>query len=165
MPQTPAKKVKAPKARQLQTAGWREWVSLPDLGLPKVKAKLDTGANYATLHAIKITPFEKNGKPYVRFTVHPEQYQNKSKQVCEAPVVEMRSIKSSSGKAQDRYVIRTTLDMGGDKWKIDLTLTNRMNMRYRMLLGRMSIKKRFLVCSSRSYLLQDEPQVNPLVKP
>ncbi|MBI1363672.1 MAG: ATP-dependent zinc protease [Proteobacteria bacterium] len=142
----------------MQTAGWREWVGLPELGLPKIKAKLDTGANYATLHAMKITPFERDGAAYVRFVVHPAQYDKSVEVTCEAPVVEKRIIKSSSGKGQERYVIRTSLEMGGKTWAIDLTLTNRLNMRYRMLLGRMSLKKRFVVCSSRSYLLQDEPQ-------
>jgi hypothetical protein len=148
----PKKSVK--KTLQLQTAGWREWVHLPDLGLTDIKAKLDTGANYATLHALDITPFDKDGTLWVRFIVHPTQYNKKHRIICEAEVVEKRVIKSSSGQPQERYVVRTTLTMGDKNWPIELTLTNRTGMRYRMLLGRLALKRRFLVCSGRSYLLK-----------
>ncbi|WP_323762266.1 ATP-dependent zinc protease [Maricaulis sp.] len=132
--------------------GWREWVCLPDLGGVRVKAKIDTGARTSAIHAWKIQPFEKDGASWVRFELHPNQDDNKTRIACEAAVLESRMIKSSNGQEQRRYVIRTPLRMGPYVWPIELTLTRRDEMGFRMLVGRTALKPGALVNPSKSFL-------------
>ena len=132
--------------------GWREWVSLPELGAVRIKAKIDTGARTSAIHAWKIQPFEKDGETWVRFELHPNQDDNKTRIACEAPVVDSRMIKSSNGQQQRRYVIRTPLRIGLHVWPIELTLTRRDEMGFRMLVGRTALKPGALVNPSKSYL-------------
>ncbi|WP_297732825.1 ATP-dependent zinc protease [uncultured Maricaulis sp.] len=132
--------------------GWREWVGLPELGDARVKAKIDTGARTSAIHAWKIQPFEREGEAWVRFELHPNQDDNKTRLACEAKVIDSRVIKSSNGQEQKRYVIRTPLRIGAHVWPIELTLTRRDEMGFRMLVGRTALKPGALVNPSKSYL-------------
>jgi hypothetical protein len=134
-----------------QRIGWREWVGLPDLGIKHIKAKVDTGARTSTLHAYHIVPFEQEGKTFVRFKVHPVQRRRLPEVECVAPVVARRSIRDSGGRAEERFIILTTLRIGEDRFEIELTLTNRDQMSFRMLVGRAAIRRRYHVDPGRSY--------------
>lgn len=125
--------------------GWREWLALPDLGVPAIKAKVDTGAKTSALHAFDISPFEQGGDRFVSFSVHPLQGNDDVVIQCTAPLVDRRKVTSSSGQSQRRYVIATTLQVAGRSWSIELTLTNRDVMKFRMLLGRDAMKGRLIV--------------------
>lgn len=133
--------------------GWREWVALPELGVDKVKAKIDTGARTSAIHAFEIRPFDRDGKRYVRFSLHPVQHRRYPVICCEAPVVDERTVTSSNGKQEHRYVIGTTLRLGEEDWPIEMTLTNRDEMGFRMLLGRAAVRRRFVVDPGSSFRL------------
>jgi hypothetical protein len=141
-----------PKKRAKKTIGWREWVKLPDLDVGRVKAKIDTGARTSALHAYKITPFTKDGASYVRFVVHPLQRLRKPEVTCVACVIDHRRVTDSGGRAEMRYVIRTTLKLGTARWPIELTLTNRDQMGFRMLIGRQALRRRYLVDTGKSFI-------------
>ncbi len=145
---TKQSKIKAPFA----VIGWCEWVHFPALGDVKIKAKTDTGAYTSALHAWHITPFEKEGEDWVSFEIHPLQKSRKESVRCEAKVSEVKTVKSSNGQRQKRYSIRTPINIGPHNYVIDLTLTNRDEMGYRMLLGRAAISGRFLVDCGHSYI-------------
>ncbi len=119
--------------------GWEEWVSLNDLGLPALKVKVDTGAKTSALHAAEIQPFGTQARPQVRFLINPDPENPNLEIVCSAPIIDRRNITSSNGETEQRYVIGSTVEIGGRKWPLELTLTNRENMAYRMLLGRSAI--------------------------
>ena len=141
------------KKNKKQIIGWREWVSLPDLKIPHIKAKIDTGARTSALHAFKVNGYVKNGKKRVKFSVHP--YQNNSEIVveCDAPVTDYRYVTDSGGHKEKRYVIVTTLQAADQDWEIEMTLTNRDTMKFRMLLGRTAMAKRLMVDPGKSYRL------------
>ncbi|NNL75627.1 MAG: ATP-dependent zinc protease [Desulfobacterales bacterium] len=132
--------------------GWREWLALPDLGIQAVKAKIDTGARTSALHTSGLEPFDKGGILRVKFGIHPLQRRKDIQVNCVADVVDRRRVTSSDGKSEMRYVIRTFVALGEIRWPIDLTLTNRRSMRFRMLLGRAAISGFLLVDPARSYL-------------
>ena len=134
------------------TIGWREWLALPDLDVRAIKAKIDTGARSSALHTLGLEPFEKDGILKVKFGVHPLQRRKDIEVNCVADVVDRRRVTSSDGQGEMRYVIRTTVAMGELRWPIELTLTNRKSMRFRMLLGRAAISKLLLVDPAKSYL-------------
>jgi len=142
------------KTASTKTIGWREWVRLPDLHVGRVKAKVDTGARTSALHAFKITPFTKDGAAYVRFIVHPLQRASTPEVSCVALVIDHRGVTDSGGRVEQRYVIRTTLKLGKARWPIELTLTNRDQMGFRMLIGRQALRGRYLVDPSRSFLMR-----------
>lgn len=136
----------------LGVIGWREWVALPELGISRIKAKVDTGARSSSLHAYDIEVFSRGRRDYVRFVVHPVQRETKTTVHCIAELYEHRHVRSSSGHREYRPIIRTSLELGGERWPIDLTLTTRDAMGFRMLLGREAIRGRFVVEPGRSYL-------------
>lgn len=142
-----AKTSKQPKA----IIGWREWISLPDFHVPAIKAKIDTGARTSAIHAFDIEPFERRGERHVRFHIHPLQGRDDISIPCEAKLVDKRKVKNSGGISQKRYVISTTVDIAGRQWEIELTLTNRDEMKFRMLLGRSAMKGRLIVDPQKSY--------------
>lgn len=125
--------------------GAEEWCRFPDLAIPAVKARVDSGAKTSSLHAINIQPFKRAGIPWVRFDVCPIQENRKTVIHCEAPVHDRRKVKSSSGTSETRYVIKTTLGIADSSWEVEVTLTNRDAMGYRMLLGREAMAGRILV--------------------
>lgn len=132
--------------------GWEEWLSLPKLGLPAILAKVDTGAKTSALHAAVIEPFGSRENPQVRFLLHPDPDDEGLEITCSAKVVDRRQITSSNGEVELRYVIETPLQIGDRKWPIQITLTNRETMAYRMLLGRSAILDDMLVDPNSSCL-------------
>jgi len=146
-----------PPVTALPIIGWRERVALPDLNITSVKAKIDTGARSSALQAFDIEVFKKENTDFVRFKVHPSQSSRKKTVNAEAPLLEMRSVRSSSGQSETRPVIQTTVSTGDYQWPIELTLTNRDVMGFRMLLGRQAVRQRFLVDSGQSYLQSSLP--------
>ena len=133
-------------------AGWKEWVSLPDLGVDWIKAKLDTGARSSSLHAYNIEVFERDGQPWTRFEIHPWQRSDNDAVPIELPLVDRRIIRSSTGHEEERLVVATTIRVAGhDVWS-ELTLANRDAMGLRMLIGRMTLRDRVLVNSVKPYL-------------
>jgi hypothetical protein len=144
--------IKRKKKREPMLVGWREWVGLPDLGVQMIKAKIDTGARSSALHAWHIRPFDKRGEKWVAFVLHPMQRDNHVIIECEAPVLGERHVRSSSGALQQRYVIKTILELGVRRWPIELTLTARDQMGFRMLLGRTALRRRAIIDPSRSFL-------------
>ncbi len=137
--------------KESKIIGWREWASLPDLGLTAIKGKVDTGAKTSSLHAYDIEIESKGTKSYVNFKVHPLQHDFSVVIMCRALLVDKRSVTDSGGHKEDRYVIRTTMILAGVKKKIELTLTNRKSMKYRMLIGRAALKHNY-IDPSQSYL-------------
>lgn len=133
--------------------GSEEWCSFPQISIPTIKARVDSGAKTSSLHAINIKPFKKDGRPWITFEVHPLQSNGKTTVQCESPVYDRRRVKSSSGNSELRYVIKTTLSIAEDTWEIEVTLTNRDSMGYRMLLGRQAMSGKMLVDPEASFLL------------
>ncbi|WP_296426262.1 30S ribosomal protein S6--L-glutamate ligase [Yoonia sp.] len=137
--------------------GWEEWLALPQLGLRAIKAKVDTGAKTSALHASVIEPFGSHAKPQVRFLIQPNPEQPSYEITCSAPVIDRRSVTSSNGETELRYVIETQIEMAGRRWPVEVTLTNRENMTYRMLLGRAGIADDMIVDPNHSFL---QPQLS-----
>ena len=135
------------------TLGWREWVRLPDLGLNEIKAKVDTGARTSALHAFEVTPFTDSGVQRVRFKMHPNQRDVDTVVECAADIKDERVVRDSGGHKEKRWVIESIVCIGKDSWPIELTLTSRDDMLFRMLLGRTALKNRAVVDPSRSYLV------------
>jgi len=137
----------------LITVGWREWLSLPELGIERIKAKVDTGAKTSCLHAFSQERFTRDGSPWVRFGVHPVQLRTDIEIICEAAIVDERVVTDSGGHRELRPIINTTLELGDLSIQTEFTLTNRDSMRFRVLLGREAMKQRMIVNPGRSYLL------------
>ncbi|NDF12485.1 MAG: ATP-dependent zinc protease [Proteobacteria bacterium] len=131
--------------------GWQEWCALPELGLPALKIKLDTGAKTSALHAFDIETFEQGGIKYVRFTVHPLQFKQRYEKVCVAELIDERRVTSSSGHREKRYVIITPVVIGDKRWDIEVTLTKRDELAYRMLLGRQAMVGKVVVDPAKSF--------------
>jgi len=125
--------------------GWQEWLALPELGLPALKAKIDTGAKTSALHTHAIEAFGTSARPMVRFTVRPDPKCAELEIAVAAPVIDRREVVSSNGERELRFVISTRVQMGAHTWPIEVTLTNRETMTYRMLLGRQAIRPNVLV--------------------
>ncbi len=134
------------------TLGWQEWVSLPSLGLPAIKAKIDTGAKTSALHAVAIEPFGRIESPQVRFIIQPNPADPTVEIVCAAKVIDRRHITSSNSESELRYVIEAPIVVGGREWRIEITLTNRETMTYRMLLGRKAVVSETLVDPGASFV-------------
>ncbi|NCQ34982.1 ATP-dependent zinc protease [bacterium] len=135
----------------LPVIGWREWVGLPQLGIKSIKAKVDTGARTSSLQAFDIREFQRDGETWVRFSVHPMQRNSKRVVPVEAKVLETRAVRSSNGKVSQRPVVVTNVELLGVTWPVELTLAGRDKMGFRMLLGRETVRRRFLVDCGRSY--------------
>jgi len=132
--------------------GWREWVALPDLGLPAIKTKIDTGAKTSALHAYYTEPYQHKGVDMVKFLIHPIQKNFDFNVECHSPISDYREITDSGGHKEMRYVIESNIVVGTQQWRIELTLTNRDTMRFRMLLGRRAMQNRVIVDPDTSYL-------------
>lgn len=142
----------APK-KMPEIIGWREWIGLPLLGLPAIKAKIDTGAKTSSLHAFDIhLETGPKGKTYVHFKIHPLQDDLSVVVSCRSLLIDQRTITDSGGHKEDRYVIRTLIEIGSVKKRIELTLTNRESMKFRMLIGRTGIGQ-FYIDATQSFLL------------
>lgn len=133
--------------------GWKEWVALPELGIPAIKAKIDTGARTSTLHAFQVEETRVNGQKNVRFRIHPLRNRDDIVLECEAPVLDRRLVRDSGGHEEERYVIAADIVLGENKWPIEITLTNRDDMLFRMLLGRSAmVQGGLMVDPARSYV-------------
>ena len=135
----------------LPIIGWREWVGLPGLGVKKIKAKVDSGARSSSLHASGIEEFTLDQQSYVRFFIHPNHKNVKKKVPAQARLVEMRSVRSSSGETSQRPVVKTAVRLLGQIWQVELTLADRSDMGFRMLLGREAFRGKFLVDAASSF--------------
>lgn len=131
--------------------GWREVAHLPELGIEDIKCKIDTGAKTSALHAFFVEPFIKDGIKMLRFGIHPDQDDTKNEIICETKIFDQRVVTSSNGERDLRYVIKTKIVLGGHSRDIEITLTNRDNMRFRMLLGREAMGDDFIVAPSLSF--------------
>src|SRR5690242_9578726 len=120
--------------------GWNEWCALPRLGIPSIKAKIDTGAKTSAIHADLIKPYEIKQKKFVKFRIHPLPKRNDISMICHAEVIDQRHVMSSNGHIENRYVITTPIRLGDQEWDIELTLSNRDPLRFRMLLGREALQ-------------------------
>lgn len=153
--------------------GWEEWLELPKLGLPAIRAKIDTGAKTPALHAVEIEPFGSAEKPQVRFLIQPNPNDPSLEVTCSAQVVDRREVTSSNGETELRYVVTSAISMGGRQWDSEITLTNRENMAYRMLLGRSAIEEDMVVDPNQSFcqkelgysLYRSVPRRKPVKRP
>lgn len=136
----------------LAVAGWREWIALPDLEVSWVKAKLDTGARTSSIHAWDVTPFRRDGADWVSFQIHPWQRSDLDAVDVELPIVDRRTVRSSTGHEEERLVVRTLIRVLDRDLDSELTLTNRDDMGFRMLVGREALRGAILVDPGRSYV-------------
>ena len=142
--------------KQKTVVGWREWLALPALGIERIKVKMDTGARTSALHAFDLSTHEKDQQSYVHFQAHPIQQDDSTIIQCEALILDQRWIINSGGQRELRYVIETPMLIAGESWPIEITLTNRDSMGFRMLLGRTAMEKRLTVDPSLSFVLGGE---------
>lgn len=133
--------------------GWEEWIGLPKLGLPAVKAKVDTGAKTSSIHAFMIEPYGRRDRPRVRFGVHPVPERPDITVFCSAELVGQRVVTSSNGESEMRYIISTPVTVGDQTWDIEISLTNRESMQYRMLFGRTALKENIILDPNQSFVL------------
>lgn len=143
--------------RNITLLGWREWVSLPALGIGHIKAKVDTGARTSALHAFSNEIYYERGIKMVRFSLHPWQKRTDIEQSCVAEVIDQRMVSDSGGHRERRLVIATDVCLDHHCWQTEMTLTNRDNMQFRMLLGRTAIRGRYAVDPGASYLVGSKP--------
>jgi hypothetical protein len=134
------------------TVGWREWLVLPELGIPAIKAKLDTGARTSSLHTFSIEGFHSHGRHRVRFGIHPLQKRRDVELFCVADVVDRRFVSNPGGNRELRYVIYTPVQLGDTVWPVEITLANRDTMLFRMLIGRSAMREKLIVDPDSSYL-------------
>jgi hypothetical protein len=144
--------------KKKSTFGWREWVALPELGIDRIKAKVDTGARTSALHAFSVRDFEEDGMRRVEFKMHPIQGDDETVIVCTADIKDQRVVRDSGGHEETRWVIETPVRVGSESWPVEITLTARDDMLFRMLLGRTALKGRAVVDPSRSFLTGGSPE-------
>ncbi len=140
------------KERKIETVGWREWTSFPQLKIPAIKAKIDSGARTSAIHAFFVESREVNGVEIVRFGVHPVRKRTDIEIICEAPVIDKRMVTDSGGHSELRYVIKTMINLGTHQWPIEVTLASRESMLFRCLLGRTALVNRFVIDPQRSFV-------------
>lgn len=139
--------------KKTKIIGWKEWFGLNCISLPAIKGKIDTGAKTSSLHAFNIESFYIEDVEYVKFEIHPLQKNKKLSRTCVARVIDRRMVSDSSGKKEKRFVIKSDLEIGENKVRIEITLANRDTMAFRMLLGREAIKQaKMLVDTSKSFI-------------
>ncbi|MBF0264932.1 MAG: ATP-dependent zinc protease [Gammaproteobacteria bacterium] len=136
--------------------GWREWLAMPELGIEKIKAKIDTGARTSAIHAFDVQLDESSEKKYVKFKMHPSQDDLDYVVECSAPLLDEREVRDSGGHTEMRYVIETSIHLGEKIITAEVTLTNRDSMGFRMLIGRTAIKGIYLVDPGGSYLVSQK---------
>jgi hypothetical protein len=146
-------KIGSTKKKRYPLIGWREWVSLPELNISLIKAKVDTGARTSALHAFALKPFVENGKTRIQFDIHPFQHNKDVVVTSVADVIDKRLVTDSGGHQEERFVIETLMVIRENCYKIEITLTERENMLFRMLLGRSALSRRFIVNPARSFLI------------
>jgi len=146
--------------QRLPILGWREWVSLPELGIKRVRCKIDTGAKTSALHAFYVEEYTDKGIAMVRFGLHPDERSAEAEIHCTAPVLDTRAVTDSGGHTEQRCVIKTPIVLGKYIWSIEVTLTNRDTMIHRMLLGRTAMADNFVVDSASTYLM-GKPSKHP----
>jgi hypothetical protein len=139
--------------KKLPIIGWREWMSFPELKISRIKAKVDTGARTSAMHAFSLETFHSQNIEMIRFAIHPLQYNDTTVIQCEAPILDKRWVTDSGGHKEERYVIKTPIKLGDEEWPIEITLTNRDIMTFRMLLGRTALRNRFVVSPRYSFLI------------
>jgi len=154
----------ATNLNQLPILGWNEWAGLPGLGVARVRCKVDTGARTSALHAFYVEEYEEGGIQRVRFGLHPEQGSTKTEIHCVSDILEKRKVTDSGGHTDERIVILTPVVVGNYTWPIEITLTNRDTMRYRMLLGRMAVVDNFIIDPALQ-LLMGSPSSTPTELP
>ena len=137
--------------RKQQIIGWREWLTLPELGVPAIKVKIDTGARTSALHVAHLEVYTEHSQRKVRFVLHPLRRRPALEIFCQAEVIDERVVSDSGGHREKRLVIRTPLRLGDLQWPVEITLTNREDMLFRMLLGRTAMQGRWLVDPVGSY--------------
>lgn len=152
---------KKPTASKLKTTiGWREWVGLPDLGVERIKAKVDTGARTSALHAWNVALEQTSDGDWVHFELHPLQRDDGTVIACRAPIADIREVRNSGGRKERRYVIRTALKLGEDVFPVEVGLANRDEMGFRLLIGREAVRGKAVVDPGRSFLLGRRRAVN-----
>lgn len=137
-----------------EVLGWREWVALPELGIDRIKAKVDTGARTSCLHAFDVRIDDAQDQKLVRFLMHPDQRNLDNAVECVAPLIDEREVRDSGGHSEMRYVIETDIKIGPETHRVEFTLTNRDSMGFRMLIGRTAMKDRYLVDPGKSFLVR-----------
>jgi len=145
--------------------GWREWVRLPQFGVHHIKAKVDSGARSAALHAFSVEPYTERGVLRVRFKLHPLKKRPELIKECDAEVVDRRVVSDSGGHRERRFVIVSEIVLGQFCWPAEITLTDRENMMFRMLLGRTTLEQHFLIDPMSSYLVGEHPRRRPGPRP
>lgn len=154
-----SKKIPGKKKEKLRI-GWKEWCALPMLNIKEIKAKIDTGATTSALHAIVLRISEYEGEQFIRFKVYPHQGDRYAPKICKARLVAYRFVMSSNGQREKRYVIRTPITVGKLSFSTEITLTDRSPLRFRMLLGRMALRKNFIIEPGKTHL-QGRPLFHP----
>lgn len=140
--------------KKKRIVGNLETCDLPQLGIFNLEVRVDTGAKTSSLHVDNLSKFQKDGRPWLKFDIHPDVYQIDKITTCETVLHDLRKIKSSNGESEHRYVIETDIRLGSDLWPIEITLTDRSDMSYLMLLGREGMGERLLVDPSKTFLLK-----------
>ncbi len=158
-----SKRRAAKKKQKRLVLGWREWVALPGLGVQNIKAKLDTGARTSSLHAFRLHRFRSDGQDMARFQIHPVQRSSASTVLVEAPVLEEREVRNSGGVVEVRPVIEVELELAGRRWPIELTLSRRDEMGFRMLLGRQALRGQVIVDPSASFAAAREGEAPEVI--
>jgi hypothetical protein len=152
-PERDAVPMRPKRRRRVIEVGWREWLSLPDLGIPWVKAKIDSGARSSALHVERLEEFERDGAPWVRFELTPTSRRRHRVRKAEAPVVDRREVTDSGGSRAVRLFIRTRIGIAGRSWPIEMNLTDRRSMLFPMLLGRTAMSGHVRIDPRHSFLL------------